>query len=59
MSGAKIYGAGNIKSYLQRQKLDHGRDAHTSIADQPHGHNRQAARIRRQMEHKAAKDAKP
>lgn len=53
----RAYGAGTIKRVIQSQKRDYGKDAHTSIADKPHSHSKQAARLRRQMERKAAKDA--
>jgi hypothetical protein len=52
----KVYGAGSIKRMLQSQKVDHARDAHTSIADKPHASNREAERRRRQAERKAAKN---
>jgi hypothetical protein len=51
----RIYGAASIKRMLQSQKVDHARDAHTSIADKPHASNREAERRRRQAERRAAK----
>ncbi len=52
---ARVFGAGAIKQALQRQKREHGKDAHTSIADKPHANNREAERRRRQEERKASK----
>jgi len=52
---AKVYGAGAIKRMIQSQKVDHTRDAHTSIAGQNHSNSREADRRRRQAERKAAK----
>jgi hypothetical protein len=44
----RIYGAGNIKRMLERQKVDPTRDAHTSIADKPHKGSREQERRLRQ-----------
>jgi hypothetical protein len=52
----RVYGAASIKRMIQSQKVDPARDAHTSIADQPHANNREADRRRRQAERKAAKN---
>lgn len=51
----KIYGAANIKRYLQQQKPDHKRDADTSIADKPHANSREVERRLRQEARRAKK----
>jgi hypothetical protein len=53
--GQRIYGAANIERHLKRHKPDHAKDAVTSIADKPHAHGRQAARLARQAARQAAK----
>lgn len=55
--GRKIFGAANIKRHLETQKRDHGRDAHTSIADREHDNSREAARRLRQEARRAEKSS--
>lgn len=53
----KVYGAGSIKRMIQSQKVDHSRDAHTSIADKPHANTREQQRRLRRQARKAATNA--
>lgn len=55
---SRIYGAGAIKRHLQTQKREHGKDAHTSIADQPMptARQRSAAGVRWSVRRPSAMD---
>lgn len=55
--GGRVFGASNIKRMIQTQKVDHSRDAHTSIADKPHANTREQQRRLRRQQRKAATNA--
>lgn len=54
-AGNRLFGAGNIRRYIQQQKPDHT-DASGSIADRPHAGTREQQRRKRQQERKARKE---